>query len=296
MLSSGTPIPTEPYDFLGPLKPDTEKYFATHNQDCKRLFIYDGNALNVGFGSQINNMLVSVATAFIQNRALVMDEGWMREGYRCNENTTESAYLSCFKYSMIGPPTCNVTELRALARSSSGFPVWSCGLTDQEEVCKHSNRAPIIRSNPNVFDSVKYHQTNTRMGQTFALGDHNYTYFDVVAYAAKEMWKVRDEVKEEVDEAIEKLQLEGAVCGFHIRRGDKVTEVEELAAIEDYLAQAKLYGQHCDTCFIASDDLPHVLDELQSKIGQYLPNCKIQYVNSTSLTSQGFDQDTYNAR
>lgn len=204
---------------------------------------------------------------------------------------TETPYISCFEYSMIGPSSCNVTELRALARSSSQFQTWMCGLDDQEEVCKHTNRAPIIRANPDVYKSINYHQAGTRMGKTFTLGDHNYMYFDVGAYAAKQMWKLREDVKAEVNEVSKDVQLAGTVCGFHIRRGDKINEVEKFASIEDYLAQAKFYGKQCDTCFITSDDLPHELDEFKSKT-----SCKIQYINSTALTSQGFSQSRYNKR
>lgn len=100
--------------------------------------------------------------------------------------------------------------------------------------------------------------------------------------AIKQLWNLKDDVQRQVNAWIDTLGLEGTVCGFHVRRGDKVSGGTAEALKQDipsYLIQAQRSGLKCDTCFFSSDDMSGVLEEVNS----YLV-CILVYIFFSHLT------------
>ncbi len=82
------------------------------------------------------------------------------------------------------------------------------------------------------------------------------------------------------------------MCGFHVRRGDKVSGGLAEAEKEDivkYFIEAQKSGLKCDTCFFSSDDMVGVHEEVNSKINEYLPGCKIRTIDFKPLQDGGYN-------
>lgn len=108
----------------------------------------------------------------------------------------------------------------------------------------------------------------------------------------KQLWNLKDDVQQVVDKWIDDLQLEGTVCGFHIRRGDKVAGGMAEATfqeIDKYFTIAKHSGLQCETCFFSSDNMTGVMVDVNRKINDYFPECKIRNIDFEPLTKIGYD-------
>jgi len=103
-------------------------------------------------------------------------------------------------------------------------------------------------------------------------------YFNRRAYAVSKLWVFQDTVQKKVDDFRSKLVLEGPVCGFHVRRGDKINVEARLVNVTEYLKAAVVSSVPCKTCFIASDDLESEIPNFASALPEFFPDCSIQYI------------------
>jgi len=113
------------------------------------------------------------------------------------------------------------------------------------------------------------------------------------AYAVSKLWVLTDNTRKEVDRLTSGVHLEGPVCGFHIRMGDKKTEVPS-QEITSYLQLANSTGVECNTCFIASDYIDGALAAMQGAIGGFYPNCTLQYIREPPMAEDyGYDSSRF---
>jgi len=123
---------------------------------------------------------------------------------------------------------------------------------------------------------ISYEQFPQKKGW---VGEHRYSYFDMKAYAIKKLWVLQDHVQKQIDEWKKDLVLEGPVCGFHLRRGDKVEGGMAEAREEEmshYFQLALDSGIDCKTCFIASDNITGAVHDATITVGDFFPDCNIQ--------------------
>ena len=128
------------------------------------------------------------------------------------------------------------------------------------------------------------------------IGDNYYDYFDLEAYCVKKLWILTDSVQKIIDNWIADLGLQGSICAFHVRRGDKVSGRTQEAAsqpVEKYLAEAKAANVRCNTCFFSSDTIEPVMHEVNQTIGGYFPACQVKYMASTPLTEGGYSLNNF---
>lgn len=265
-----------------------KKYHESHNQKCERAYLY-GTPMCSGVGSQFNNMLLNYISAIIEERAFVLqDDFLMYAGYRCSEKPEDGFYSSCFKSFVVGPPSCDITHLRALANGNqSEVAQWECTV-NSAGVYTYSSSA-VVKSARDFNPQRHFHQARGRFGLLpVKVGDHDYGYFDLHAYALRQLWNLRDDVQGKVDDMTKGLELDGTVCGFHVRRGDKFMEAR-LRNVEDYLSKAKSLGLQCDTCYFASDNIRGVMAEVQEKIHEYFPSAKTQFIDAAPVSEKGHE-------
>lgn len=265
-----------------------KKHYESSNQNCERAYLY-GTPMCSGIGSQFNNMLLNYVSAIIEERAFVLQDDFLSyAGYRCSEKPEEGSYSSCFKSFVVGPPSCDITHLRALANGNqSDIPQWECTVT--KAGVYHYSSSPVVKS-PHGFEPQRnFHEEREFLELLpIKVADHEYRYFDVHAYALKQLWNLRDDVQEKVDELTKGLKLDGTVCGFHVRRGDKAMEARRLD-VKDYLSMAKTLDLQCDTCYFASDNIRGVMAEVEEIIPQYFPSTKTQFIDIAPVSEEGHE-------
>jgi len=98
------------------------------------------------------------------------------------------------------------------------------------------------------------------------------------AYAASKFLVPNQETQRKIDDIVSTVTLEEPVCGFHLRRGDKLLGEAKKQPTEKYLELAKSSGLQCKTCFIASDEIVGAVADVKQIIGTYFPECNIQHL------------------
>lgn len=265
---SGCGFPPSYLPTLLQLEQDLALHYIDHDPGCERLLVHGYSRASSGFGSQVNLMLFNFAVSLWENRTLLLLPDWLLH-YRCAPSGP--SYATCFKPLMLGPPGCDPTLVDRYAH------VNYTAIRQWDNLNRSVESVAVLRSG--TFDQLYWYMGSLmhdrRMpGELGRVGRHAYTHFDLKAYALRRLWVLQDNIKAEVDRRVSTLDLSPPLCGFHVRRGDKVVEAPP-QPLERYLEIAQRSWLRCRTCFFASDDLNGTLAEARAELGRYLPGCRV---------------------